>query len=271
MIKNIKNAIIFVISLFAGCANHAIAAEFSYTSANAFGEGRIDGESLLISSSINSGDTVRLKNFILSDTKRYLETNRRIILSSTGGDISEALKIADFIQGTYSTVFVGKATGRCLSACFFMYLSAPTRMASLGSIGIHRPYLRKDIVSKMSPGEAMAEQKKAISYTRDRLTELGVPAQLIDKMISHSSDELYILTEAEILIDIGHYSNWYEQYLISRCNLRKHDVNSYFQPKKDSRAYGNSILATKIVDAEKCGHKLSAAEYITYLQRFLSE
>ena len=96
---------------------------------------------LVLSGEIIPGDADRLLTKILDDENRFLEQNK-ILLASDGGDVAEALKIAKLIKSLYTRVVVIPLTGRCVSACFFIYAAATQREADGDRlVGINRPYM----------------------------------------------------------------------------------------------------------------------------------
>ncbi|MDI1298194.1 hypothetical protein, partial [Methylotenera sp.] len=127
--------------------------------ANIIYEGKIvKGDSKKISSIIN-----KYKGYIVS-----------IELDSLGGDVEEAIRVADIIERFQISSTVPKSK-ICGSACFFIFIAGTNRMASgieekgnsdapLGFVGIHRPFL-----AEPSSGY-VAKQQAVIAYYgyRDR-------------------------------------------------------------------------------------------------------
>src|SRR5258706_14097069 len=96
---------------------------------------------LVISGEIIPGDYDRLLSRILEDEDRFLAQNK-IILASDGGDVVEALKIARLIKSLFTEVIVGPLTGRCVSACFFIYAAAIQHVTAGERLhGIIRTYI----------------------------------------------------------------------------------------------------------------------------------
>ena len=94
---------------------------------------------LVLSGEIIPGDYDSLLSKILNDENRFLAQNK-IILASDGGDVGEALKLARLVKALNTSIIVGPLTGRCVSACFFIYAAAGQREADGDRlIGINRP------------------------------------------------------------------------------------------------------------------------------------
>src|SRR5882762_7562447 len=119
---------------------HPVAAlEIAYSSTNPFDGSTMNGEGLLLNGEIMPGDYEHLLEVIRNDPGRFWNSTG-FILSSPGGDIQEAVRIASLVKGTYSLVTVGR-TAPCASSCFFIYAAAAQRWAGPGMLGIHRPYI----------------------------------------------------------------------------------------------------------------------------------
>ena len=108
---------------------------------------------LVLSGEIIPGDAERLLTKILEDENRFLEQNK-LLLASDGGDVAEALKVAKLIKSLYTHVIVIPLTGRCVSACFFIYAAANQREADGERLlGINRPYLAAADGASAAPGD----------------------------------------------------------------------------------------------------------------------
>jgi len=181
-----------------------------------------------------------------------------IILASPGGDIEEALNIANYIKGTYSGVFVGDHYGKCASACFFIYASAIRRDANTDSLGIHRPYIHPDRLKVLSIKDAEILQKKTFAHAREFLLDKEIPTSLIDKMFNTASTEVYWLPTKEVDDNIGLYPAWYEQILITKCGLDTDMYNLFRQGK------GNSFILDHLHQVNQCGKKLTRSESLNF-------
>jgi ATP-dependent protease ClpP protease subunit len=170
---------------------------------------------LVYSGEIVPGDCDRLLSKILEDQTRFLAQNR-IILASDGGDVSEALRIGKLIKSLFAGVIVGPLTGRCVSACFFIYAAAGQREADGERlIGINRPFIADPQAQSAPPADANAEGK-ALTQVRAYLQENDVPNYLVDEMFRHASDDAYWLT-ADDEKNLGYRSSWLNQFLAAKC------------------------------------------------------
>jgi len=183
---------------------------------------------LVFSGEIIPGDYAALLSKILADRDRFLAQNK-LILASDGGDVAEAMKIAKLVKSLYTEVIVGPLTGRCVSACFFIYAAASQREADGERlIGINRPYLVASEARMTStttstttsvataPATATPAESGALATVRAFLEDNAVPRYLLDEMFRHASDDAYWLT-AEDQKNLGYRSPAYDRYLRDKC------------------------------------------------------
>jgi hypothetical protein len=179
---------------------------------------------LVLSGEIVPGDYAALLAKILADRDRFLAQNK-LILASDGGDVAEALKIAKLVKSLYTAVIVGPLTGRCVSACFFIYAAASQRESDGERlIGINRPYLAASEARSTStstptataPADATMAESGALARVRAFLEDNAVPRYLADEMFRHASDDAYWLS-AEDQKNLGYRSPAYDRYLRDKC------------------------------------------------------
>lgn len=235
----------------------ANALEITYSFINPFVGTVSPNESLLLHGEIVPGDYEYLLEVLRNDPERFWKSIG-IVLASPGGDIQEALRIARLVKGTYSSVFVGPATGPCVSACFFIFAAAPERVASSRYLGIHRPYVHPRRLVSVSVREAEVLQKDVLRQARAYLENLDVPTNLIDKMFQRASTEVYWLSKDETDEQLGRHSPWYEQFLIARCGLNKSLERKAFST-------GDDAMIDQVTKVADCGHLISNAEARAFL------
>jgi hypothetical protein len=181
---------------------------------------------LVISGEIMPGDYERLLSKIAGDEGRFLALNK-IILASDGGDVAEAVKIAGLVKSLFTQVIVGPLTGRCVSACFFIFAAAAQREADGERlVGINRPFIADSdeaatatatAVPVPVPGRdgALAESR-ALAQVRIFLRENAVPNYLVDEMFRRASDDAYWLSEDDEK-NLGIRSQAFIRYLREKC------------------------------------------------------
>lgn len=97
--------------------------EIIYSSTNPFDGTPSDREGLVLKGEIAPGDYAYLLAVIRNDPERFWRSTG-FVLASPGGDVQEAVRIAQLLRGTYASAFVGESTGPCISACFFIFATA---------------------------------------------------------------------------------------------------------------------------------------------------
>jgi hypothetical protein len=219
-----------VIALLANLllASHAVAADIYID--GAFGEHRF----IHLRGDIVRGDYQRIISLIKNSPDDFLRYDWQ--LDSNGGDILEAIKIGKLIKELYERVNVADKMNlgaRCASACFFIYVSAVSRNALNGAVGIHRPYFSQDYFANLAPEDAEKKYAQLSKSVRNFLADKGVPEALIEHMFSLASNEIYWLNDYD-LESIGDRPAWFDQYLLSKCGfnsrmfldaVERHDVD----------------------------------------------
>ncbi|HXA35331.1 MAG TPA: hypothetical protein VNW26_03270 [Steroidobacteraceae bacterium] len=235
---------------------------------------------LVISGEITRGDYERLVSKIADDEKRFLALNK-IILASDGGDVREAVKIANFINSTYSEVLVEPRTGRCVSACFLIFAGAAQRNTDgKGLIGINRPYFVDTETSSLSPADAATAENGALLEVRAFLRASEVPAYLVDEMFRHASNDAYWLSVVDEAA-LGHRSSSLNRFLASKCAWRdaiEQEVYARKRPLEDlTRMLKCRMRATEaaarraLKDAERQPHAIIGDPAVSAPPTSLSE
>jgi ATP-dependent protease ClpP protease subunit len=176
------------------------------------------GPYIKMAGDINTGDFEKFKAFVRKNLDRY-KKNRFVHLSSNGGNLIEALKIAELLRSMYPNIRIDG--GNCASSCFFLYLSGTTRNAFPPFlIGIHRAYFDPKYFAELKPDEARKQQMELTKLVNSILDENGVPQGLKDKMNETSSNDIYWLAFDEVE-SIGNHPAWYEELMIAKCDYGK--------------------------------------------------
>ena len=172
---------------------------------------------------ITKGDADKLRNVIR--TQKYGIAT--ISLDSPGGDVAEAIQMAEITKPLY--VMVRVAPGKfCASACLFLWLVGTPRMATAqesvqrlsklglnpaGTLGLHRPYLQNfDSVSN--------KQSEVMRQVQNYLETQMVPRRLIDLMMSRPSNDIYWLNSKDFQ-EFGEYRPDVEEFLINKCGYTR--------------------------------------------------
>jgi len=199
---------------------------------------------LTLNGEIRSGDAEQLARTMWSIAPKG------ILISSPGGSVSEAIRMAALIKGAHIPVIAIGKGGFCASSCFFLFLAADARMAlagnddgslpdnwkskSGGPIGIHRPYLKFD---GRDTNSKIEKQDQAIRDAEVYLKAQRLPQHLIDEMLSRASNDIYWLTQKD-LETIGDYSAGYAEALVAKCNyITTSRLNEKMPSKAQRTAY----------------------------------
>ncbi len=168
-----------------------------------------------LSGQITDGDADKLKGFVAANNLMdcgapgYCPYNTVLALDSPGGNLVEALEIADFVQAHNITTLL-PAGARCESACSMIFLSGyttyegvfhPRRYAhDTARLGLHTPYLT------LPPRDYSAAEvdkvQRIINTTLNNVVELFSAANLdlsiLKEMYETPASGMYYLTVPEM-------------------------------------------------------------------------
>lgn len=181
---------------------------------------------------IRPGDAERVAQSAIEQVTRNRKKISSVFVNSPGGDVDEAIRIADLVKGMKPNVVVEKG-GICASSCFIIYLAGYERSATwvrddgsmqtpekrasrLGIIGIHRPYLKNPSADVAS----VRKQDDLMRRFREYLASFHVPQYLIDEMMARPSNDIYWLRDRDLEL-IGQFGAGDEEALISRCGYKR--------------------------------------------------
>lgn len=186
---------------------------------------------------IKPGDSEKLTRLIRDQPREFIGASS-ISLSSKGGSIIEAIKVADIVEksGLIATVESGDV---CASACFLVLVSAQFRwLSDDAAVLIHRPFLPDVKTDVEGYSNDLKAQQKATAAMRGFLEERSVSSALIDKMMNYPSNNAHRLTAQEMDKDVKHLSPTLEELTIRRCGLSNQNIfnsdrNFGDDPEKD--------------------------------------
>src|ERR1700694_486400 len=143
--------------------------------------GRTPTTVLLASGEIRSGDATRLRQFIAANAGTFGvgRTPGLVVLDSPGGDLDEAIRLAQVLRELLSAVVV-YSPAVCASACFFLYVGAARHSAEAGVVAIPRPYFSPSATRQMSAAQANAAHSAGFANAKRWLQDQLVPQVLID-------------------------------------------------------------------------------------------
>jgi len=227
-----------------------------YQSAQALEISSSEAEGLIIlSGEIVEGDFVRLKQFV----SQMNELPSGIgVMDVSGGLVTEALEISEFISGSLLPVFIG---GTCASACVFLVMAAQERYASPfsdGKIMLHRPFFEPGYFSSLSMSESAAEYEKLENRIEEFFEERKIPQSIRDALFDVPSNQGMLLATDTFLSRIGERHRPYEEWIIASCGhlelskIEKDDLERmYFASKISEKLSGEKIPFENLHDLDR--------------------
>lgn len=199
--------------------------------------------SLSISGEIKPGDYNRFIEYISNNQVTFLHSST-IFLDSPGGDVTDAIKIAEAIEHASYFVIV-KQEAVCASACFMLYIGGAGR-AAIGKVLIHRPYYSAGIPEKQYDIAAdRNRQSAAMKMMRSWLTSKNVPGKIVDTMMKRASNDYYQLTSLD-LADIGKVQPEFEETLIRECGVSEKSLIADSEDKKKKACVWKIAFSSRV-------------------------
>ena len=166
----------------------AYSADFSLGCSDIRGSTENCSLTVAIRGEIKRGDFDRFKQFLLQDNALGAYSNH-VFLNSLGGDVSEAMRFADFFDKSSAKTIVGPYS-KCYSACVLMFAGAAGRtLAPAGELGVHRIVLNsEDFAYAREKAVVLQASEDAYSY----LTRQGIPQDIVSKMRETPASEIFV-------------------------------------------------------------------------------
>ncbi|ROQ37944.1 hypothetical protein EDB94_4140 [Marinobacter sp. 3-2] len=137
----------------------------------------------------------------------------RVLISSPGGNVEEAIKLGQFFRNSFTTVV---PNGVCNSACALLVLSSPIFVRDESPIGLHRPYFMPDVYRDVSLTDAKNIQDDLERKFRGYLLEMGVREGIIEKALSKSSQDIWQITMQDF-VGLNGQPSHIQEWLKARC------------------------------------------------------
>lgn len=208
----------FVIALTFASMSLAYAMEIEFVHNADYSQNHI-----VLKGEIRSGDYKKLESMYLSplrgpqDFGAAMLMTAPIHLDSKGGNVDEALKIADLINRLSRAVIV---SGTCASACSLLYMAGATRyVADNGRVGLHRIYFNPVYYQNLPMVKARHLYEKNEQVFKEQMLKYGLPQHLFEKMMRTPSDSVYWLNHEDVE-NIGMWPPYMEERLIAQCGAR---------------------------------------------------
>lgn len=184
---------------------------------NPFPDGPLAGvaRGITLSGELLPGDTDRLLQWMRSTPAGAWHSLGRVELNITGGEIREALLLADTLAPLYP--YIVAAGSSCTDPCALVWLSGAWRMVARGRIGLRAvpPATRADS-SASRPVDAPPPFDPLPSQLRSYALKQGLPLPFTERWLSGSSGQLYWLSERDINAT-GTWPPYYYEKLRAKC------------------------------------------------------
>jgi ATP-dependent protease ClpP protease subunit len=160
---------------------------------------------VLIQGRIEKGDYARLIAFI-RHPDNYGRFARSVFLDSPGGDVVEAIRIANLLDKSYAATHVASGA-RCYSACFILWMSGVTRHVSTSAtLGVHRIQAKLGKTGMDPQSEPVVRMARRVE---DYMLLLGTPQAILDKMKATAPTDLFVfgqrwLAEQQLLTTVSY-------------------------------------------------------------------
>jgi hypothetical protein len=179
---------------------------------------------------IENGDFEKVSSLLQEAKDRELGIFK-INLACPGGDVVEAMRIGKLIRGSFMATsspmnYRGinicfdlpekdrtSETCNCASACFLVWAAGVWRSGK--TLGVHRPYFRKEYFEGLPAPEAQKKYLSMSNEVRAYLKDMDIPTNVTEKMFSASSTEIIYLDEKTI--ESMRYVPFFDEWLRASC------------------------------------------------------
>lgn len=228
---------------------------FSFDSAARF-DAAANRKVLWMKGEVTEGDLGRLLGFLREHPRDFVEHGGRVVFVVDGGDVIEATLIGHFLRDALIEAWLPDASStRCVSACFFMFVNAVSRVAVADSVGVHRPYFDARPLAGAEAATVRRRYESLMREARDSLDELLVPRDLTEKLLGTPWNETYWLSR-EDLDRLGERQAWFEDFSAAKCGVEprlKQRLESAVAAGFKAEA---QALQSEYESATKCGAEL---------------
>jgi hypothetical protein len=147
---------------------------------------------ITVSGLITAGCKERLDSTVADATAKYPKAQLYFVLNSPGGALQTAVQMGQIIEKDRLPVVV-PANAMCASACFLILAASHTKYVSPSAhVGVHS-------AAEATPGNE-TEGSKAVTTDFARiLSQLGVPSEIIGRLVETPPGSMYWLTPEELM------------------------------------------------------------------------
>ncbi len=155
-----------------------------------FGAPMEGGATIVMEGRIDQGDAGRL-HALIDNARRSGRPIAQVQLDSPGGNLAEGLKMATEIKHQHLATEVPKGA-TCASACFFVFAGGASKYVGAGArVGVHG-------AADLAGAETSNSEAATVLMARWAAAELGVPTEIIGKMVLTPPSSIIWLTREEL-------------------------------------------------------------------------
>jgi hypothetical protein len=204
------------------------------------GEAPGDTDRIEITGEIRTGDYERLITLIKKEPKKFFDAGV-VKIASSGGSVSEALKIAQLVERASLVTMVDNI---CAGACFLVFISGDIRVAS-GSVLLHHPYLTAGYHRAPRASKSSRQKNEDMANLLEHLKEHKVPAHLILPMMNSPSTEAHEITEDD-MADMGLLSQRFENSVVMKCGTSEKSILAEYATPEQLQCVKNLRATTRL-------------------------
>lgn len=220
---------------------HALEFEYNYSLPGGTRAGAPRG--LTLSGEVQPGDTARLTALMQRKPADAWYALGRVEMAITGGDIAEAMLLADLLAPLYPHTV---ATGDCAGACAIVWLSGAWRLLPAGRIGLQKPAPVAAARSN-APPDAPPAYDTGMDRLREYLLKQGLPLQVYQRWADTRGSQTYWLSAPEVNAT-GAWPPYYYDKLKARCPLLDASEEGYHALR---RCAGRLVISQKAFAFDK--------------------
>lgn len=166
---------------------------------------------LEISGTIERGDKDQLSAWLQNSYALGKPTPTAIVLNSPGGNLAEAISMAELIE-KFMLITAVPSDRECHSACVFLFIAGAERQ-HYGNLGIHRPYFRQQYFAGLPFEDAQLKYRELLNSASKWLEERHISPGIIEKMMQTPSNDIHFLQKEEI----ARHSITADEWLNAKC------------------------------------------------------
>jgi hypothetical protein len=248
-------AILFLGWLFSSSVK-ALEIQYSNNTSNGC---QLPDKAIVLSGSIVRGDNEKLSAWLRQNTWYLIERNPPFVLDLQDGSLTEALKIANTFEQVYASAWLpGECENssaivppKCTGSCFALLVGAVNRLFPAKAVGLYRPDFNSSEFANLDFNAAQKQYQKTVDSYINWLKTRHVAATLIEKIKSHTSDNVYWLDDQDTKL-LPDTSPEFEQLTVEQCHYQQGLLTQWVDANSSGKADEAKILREKWDKQSKC-------------------